>query len=123
MIRKESTLYSIVHQTCPQCHEGKMFASGVFSPNFMKMNSTCSNCGLDFIREPAYYFGAMYFSYAIQVTLFVAVYLVLRYTTNPDISTYIFWTIASVLIALPWNYRVSRVMWISLFIRYRGVRS
>ncbi|MEI9920394.1 MAG: DUF983 domain-containing protein [Bacteroidota bacterium] len=43
------------------------------------MNKSCAVCGLDFNPEPAYYIGAMYFSYAIQVGVFVSVYLLLRF--------------------------------------------
>jgi uncharacterized protein (DUF983 family) len=120
MINKDSKFYSIIHQTCPQCHEGKMFASPAYSTTFMKMHNNCPQCGLDLIQEPSFYFGAMYFSYAIQVVIFVVVYFVLRYTVKPDVNTYIQWTIALVILLLPLNYRVSRVMWINLFINYQA---
>lgn len=120
MITSDSKLYSVIHQTCPQCHEGKMFMSPVYSRRFMKMNTVCTRCGLDFIQEPSYYFGAMYFSYAIQVVVLVMVYLLLRYTINPDTSLYIITTILTVLAIFPYNYRVSRVLWINLFVSYRG---
>ena len=120
MITTESKLYSVLHQTCPRCHEGKMFTAPTYSRRFMHMNSTCTRCGLDLIQEPSYYFGAMYFSYTIQVIVLVVVYLLLRYTLNPDVSLYIILTILSVLAIFPYNYRVSRVLWINLFISYQG---
>jgi uncharacterized protein (DUF983 family) len=120
MSTKDSKLYSVIHQTCPRCHEGKMFTSSTYSSQFMKMNKSCPHCGLDLIQEPSYYFGAMYFSYAIQVAVFVMVYFGLRYTINPDSTTYIIWTIISVLLILPFNYRISRVMWINLFVSYEA---
>jgi uncharacterized protein (DUF983 family) len=120
MFAKGSKLYSIIHEKCPRCHEGNMFAYGVLSPKFAVMNKHCQVCGLDFLPEPAYYFGAMYFSYANQVAVIVGVYLLLRFTTDPGLWTYIMWvTIASVLI-LPWNFRFSRLAWINLFFSYRG---
>ena len=120
MIPKESKLYSVVHQKCPRCHEGNMFSHGNFSPKFAEMNATCPVCGFNLIQEPAYYFGAMYFSYAIQVAVFTAVYLVLRFTIDPEVNVYVWTIIAASLILLPWNFRVSRVAWINLFYSYRG---
>lgn len=119
MIAMNSKVYSIIHQKCPRCHEGDMFSNPAYSTKFMRMNKTCAQCGLDFIHEPSFYFGAMYFSYAIQVAVFVFVYFVLRYTFNPDTWTYVIWMIAGACIILPVNYRLSRVMWISLFIPYQ----
>ena len=119
MIPKESKLYSIVHQKCPRCHEGMMFAHSTFSTKFAEMNHHCPVCGFDLIQEPAYYFGAMYFSYAIQVVVFIAVYVLLRYSFNPDMNIYIACVILLSLLLLPWNFRVSRVAWINLFFSYK----
>ena len=95
-----------------------MFSHGAFSPKFMQMHKTCPTCGFDFIQEPSFYFGAMYFSYAIQVVVFAMVYLVLRYTLNPGDWTYVTWMIVSSVVILPLNFRWSRVAWINLFARY-----
>lgn len=118
MINRNSTPQSIVLQKCPRCHEGKMFEHAAYSPQFTKMNSTCSHCGLDFIQEPSFYFGAMYFSYAIQLVIAVLVCIILRYMFNPDTESYVIWTIVATFLMLPFNYRVSRVLWINLFISY-----
>lgn len=120
MFSKGSKLYSVIHQKCPRCHEGNMFKYAPYSPRFSEMNKQCPVCQLDFNPEPAYYFGAMYFSYAVQVAVFVGVYLVLRFTINPGFWTYVLWvTIVSVLI-LPLNFRLSRLAWINLFFSYKG---
>ena len=116
--KKNSMFTSILLQKCPQCHAGKMFKSNSYSVEFTKMESKCSCCGLDFIREPSFYFGAMYFSYTIQVAILVGVYLFFRLTTNPEEWTYIIWSIGLTILLLPWNYRISRVLWIYLFVPY-----
>jgi uncharacterized protein (DUF983 family) len=119
MFAKGTKLYSIIHGTCPRCQEGKMFAHGVLSPKFAVMNKHCSVCGLDFLPEPAYYFGAMYFSYANQVAVIVGVYLLLRFTMEPDLWTYILWVTVATIAILPWNFRISRLAWINLFHSYK----
>jgi uncharacterized protein (DUF983 family) len=122
MIRQGTKLYSVLHQKCPRCQEGDMFAHPAFSTKFVEMHKTCPACGFDFIQEPSYYFGAMYFSYAIQVVVFVAVYFVLRYTIDPDTWTYVAYMITGSILILPLNYRISRAAWINLFVSYKKER-
>ena len=43
------------------------------------MHDKCPKCSEDFFREPVFYFGAAYVSYALTVALWVAV-LVALYT-------------------------------------------
>ncbi len=118
MISKESRLYSVVYQKCPQCHDGDMFMHGPFSRKFAEMHKNCPVCGFDFIQEPSFYFGAMYVSYAIQVAVIVAVYLILRYTISPSDSTYLIAVVTSLIVILPLNFRWSRVAWLNFFSRY-----
>ena len=120
MFAKGTKLYSVIHQKCPRCHEGDMFKYGTLNPKFFVMNKACSVCGLDFNPEPAYYFGAMYFSYAVQVAVFVGVFLVLRFTIDPPVFTYMLWVIIASIVILPINFRWSRLAWINLFFKYRG---
>lgn len=123
MIPKGTKLYSVIHQKCPHCQEGDMFKHGTLSLKFAEMHKNCPVCGFDFIQEPSFYFGAMYFSYAIQVAVFVAVYLLLKFTFDPDVWTYVLWMIVGAIVILPWNFRWSRVAWINLFAKYRGAGS
>ncbi|HMJ67668.1 MAG TPA: DUF983 domain-containing protein [Cyclobacteriaceae bacterium] len=120
MFAKGTKLYSILHEKCPRCQEGNMFAYGMLSPKFSVMNKQCAVCGLDFMPEPAYYFGAMYFSYANQVAVIVGVYLLLRYTADPGLWTYAIWVLVASIVILPWNFRFSRLAWINLFFSYKG---
>jgi uncharacterized protein (DUF983 family) len=96
-----------------------MFKAPVWSPRFANMHAHCPVCGFDLVQEPSFYFGAMYFSYAFQVAVFVAVYLVLRFTINPDTWTYVWYMIAGSIAILPLNFRMSRAAWINLFISYK----
>jgi uncharacterized protein (DUF983 family) len=118
MSRKDSPLYNAVQLKCPRCHQGAMFPYSPFSLKFAEMNKTCSHCGLDFIHEPSFYFGAMYISYAVQVAVFVFIYFLLRYTIQPDTSVYIISVIAAVVLILPFNFRFSRAAWLSFFVSY-----
>jgi uncharacterized protein (DUF983 family) len=120
MFAKGTKLYSIIHNKCPRCQDGAFFTHSPLSLKFAQTNKVCPVCGLDFYPEPAYYIGAMYVSYAIQVAVIVGVYLVLNVTTDPSLWTYGIWVTVATLAIIPWNFRLSRLVWINLFYRYKG---
>ena len=71
-LQKGSKLYSIVKFKCPQCQEGDFFISHPYDfKNMGKPHEHCSECGMKLSKEPGFYFGAMYVSYAFGVALFV----------------------------------------------------
>src|SRR5260370_21128589 len=62
---KPSTLRSILQQRCPRCRIGGIFQYSIFR-GFPKMCERCGICDLKFEREPGYFLGAMYFSFAMR---------------------------------------------------------
>ena len=126
---KQTKLYSILTFTCPRCHEGRYFEKAAnYRRGFADVRRECEHCGEDFRREPGFYFGAAYASYALTVALWVAVYVALvvfdaiglmEFSFHED--GFLFLIIGSlVLLALmPPLYRMSRLMWINLFVEYR----
>ena len=123
MSEKRSALYSIFNFKCPRCRTGNMFPEGtLFSFNrFDKMHNQCAHCGLSYEPEPGYYFGAMFISYALNAAMFIAIWVVMTFI-NEDIS--LLWIIGVILvlsiIMLPYIFRLSRSLWIAIFIPYRG---
>lgn len=69
--------------------------------------------------EPGFYTGAMYVSYAIQVAVIVGV-VVLTNLLNIEagIGWYFGWVIGLVIVLIPWTYRLSRSIWIHIFVQY-----
>src|SRR5260370_11722999 len=61
---KPSTLRSILQQRCPRCRIGGIFQYSIFR-GFPKMGERCGICDLKFGREPGYFLGALYFSFAM----------------------------------------------------------
>lgn len=99
-----------------------MFPEGtLFTSRFMKMNDQCSCCGQSFMPEPGYYFGAMFISYALNAAYFFTVWLAM-YLLWDDVSdtAMIIALFVVVFGLLPVTFRLSRVLWIYLFIRYQG---
>lgn len=121
-LKHRSALEGIITMRCPQCREGKMFPAGtLFSTRFLKMNDHCECCGQPFTPEPGYYFGAMFVSYGINAAFFIAVWAGM-YLLLDDISltAMLIALLAVVIGLLPLTFRLSRVLWIYIFVRYAG---
>ena len=88
------------------------------------MNAECPHCGLDFQQEPGYYFGAMYFSYAINVAVMVAVWVAaeLLFSGTYNVWYVVLTTIITGLLITPLNFRWSRLAWINLFFRQDKIK-
>ena len=84
------------------------------------LNDRCPICNEDFIREPGYYYGATYISYAITVILGIVLFLIVCVGFKIEVVPYII--ILSVLLALPLTYRFSRIIWIHLFVKYKELK-
>lgn len=79
------------------------------------MNSKCPHCEASFEPEPGFYFGAMFVSYAINVTLFIATWLILYLLLDPLDWVYISAIVAVTLLFLPITFRYSRLLWLYWF--------
>ncbi len=125
-MKKGSHIYSILSNKCPKCQEGDFFVSGKAYDlkNFMKMNQRCPVCDESFEPEPGYYFGAMYVSYAINVVVMIAVWLICN-VLFPAMN--IWWMVLlSILAGLaltPLTFRWSRLGWINMFVKYKSTTS
>ncbi len=64
-----SYVSKVLDGTCPKCGETKVFKvkGNPFLFRMPVMNERCSKCNYSFHREPGFYFGAMYTSYALTV--------------------------------------------------------
>lgn len=79
------------------------------------MNLKCPHCGVGFEPEPGFYFGAMFVSYAINVALFVATWLMLYVFMDPPDWVYISSIVAVAILLMPLTYRYSRLLWLYWF--------
>jgi len=117
---KGNKLYSILTGTCPVCHNGEMYLDK--NPFKLKKNlqmyERCSHCNTKFKMEPSFFYGAMYVSYGVGVAIAVTTFVVAFFLFGLD-RHYTFFTIIIVLIVLfPIILRVSRNIWINLFMHY-----
>ena len=116
---------SIFKMKCPNCRKGNMFTTkGIFPlGRLLEMPDKCEVCGQKMELEVGFYYGTGYVSYALTVALlglcFVAYWIIfgLSYLDNS-----IFFALGtSVFIALimqPWLMRISRVLYLNMFVKY-----
>lgn len=120
MVNKGSKLYSVLFFKCPACHEGDFFVSHPYDlTKAGDIYKSCSVCQTKFSKEPGFYYGAMYVSYAISVGLSLFIYLLFN-VFNYDISVELFLLAYSVFILLssPLIYALSKIIWANIFIKF-----
>lgn len=121
MIGKGTKLYSVLNNKCPKCHEGSFFISQPYALNtFGKKHEYCSCCGLKFEREPGFFYGSMYFTYAIGAGLFL-VWWLLQTTLFPSMEAHIMILIMAALqiVIAPLSLYLAKLIWINLFFSYQ----
>ncbi len=120
MLKKGSKLYSVLNNKCPQCQEGRFFQNRMtlnLKKN-LKIDKNCESCGLKYMIEPSFFYGAMYVSYALTVGLAVAIFIISYALGLGLIGSFI--AIFVILIALiPITMRISRLLYINMFVHYK----
>jgi uncharacterized protein (DUF983 family) len=116
---RTTKLYSIVSGTCPRCHQGELFINK--NPykieDWDKMHADCPVCKLHFEREPGFFQGAMYVSYAFGVALSIAIVIInLLIGFNP--LYYIISNTISLIALAPLLFRWSRALYLNIFVSY-----
>jgi hypothetical protein len=112
-------MLSIAKGKCPCCHEGNVFERKLqFLPlKFPVMHEKCDVCGLRFEKEPGFFYGSMYVSYGLGVWEGIAIYLFCRLFISEAFDLRILYVIiASQLILRVVNYKLSRLIWIHMFV-------
>lgn len=120
MFKKGNKLYSIFTGSCPKCHEESMFRNKnpyVLS-EILDMHETCSNCGTKYKIEPSFFYGAMYVSYAVGIAFAVAAFVVSFFVFKANINVVFISIVATLIVFLPIIIRLSRNIWINLFMHY-----
>lgn len=122
---KPPLLPSILKMKCPNCRKGSMFCTPRIFPlkDLLKMPDRCSVCGQKMELEVGFYYGTGYVSYAVTVLLlgicFVLYALIfgLSYTDNSMFYA-LGLSVGIVLSLQPWLMRLSRVLYLNMFVKY-----
>lgn len=113
-------IYSTVRNKCSRCHQGDVFENkNPYSfKNGLKMKESCSVCNLKYEREPGFFYGALYVSYALMSGIFITWYVVDQLWLQLDPITLIILVVSSMLILFPVAYRWARLLWLNFFVRF-----
>ncbi|UCS92074.1 DUF983 domain-containing protein [Echinicola marina] len=106
---------NILKKKCPVCQKGEVFENtGLLGFFFIpKMHQHCPNCQHRFEKEPGFFFGAMYVSYALCV-LEAAISFLLYLTLGINDKYLIYLLIAPIILLWSFNYKMSRVIWMHI---------
>jgi uncharacterized protein (DUF983 family) len=106
----------ILNEKCPNCGKGNVYEKKKKFIELPVMKEECPECHYHFDREPGYFLGAMYISYALAVLQGILTFLVLC-TFLPNIPT--IWVVAVILLVISMfsmkNYKLSRIIYIHIF--------
>jgi len=109
---------------CPRCHKGDMFNPARYRPfQKQKMLDNCEVCQLHFEIESGFFWGAMYFSYALNVAESVTLSFIIYILTGSH-SPWLYsgLIIFFILLSTSFNFRYGRVLLLYLFgnVKYQG---
>ena len=86
--------------------------------SIFKMHDRCSHCGTRYKMEPSFFYGAMYVSYAVGVAFAFAVFVIAFLIAGASLVSTFIAIVCTLVLLLPVIIRLSRNIWINLFIHY-----
>lgn len=121
----KDVFFSVSRNKCPKCHTGKVFENNnAYNLKiFSKMYTSCPCCGEKFEKEPGYFYGAMYVSYALTVGWCIFTFAINELFTKVDTFYYLIFTCSSIILFSPLTFRLSRLIWLNFFTRFDKSKS
>ena len=120
MFKKGSKLNSILKGTCPKCQNESMYEdkNPLHLSKVLKMNESCSHCGLVYQIEPSFFYGAMYVSYGLNVALGIAAFIISYVLLHSSIETSFIAIVITLVVLFSFVLRLSRKIYINMFVSY-----
>ncbi|MGZ3883632.1 MAG: DUF983 domain-containing protein [Bacteroidia bacterium] len=120
---KGRKLYCILRHKCPACQQGNLFLHrNPYNLKMLdKMPAQCPVCGEDFRREPGFYYGAMMISHALTTVMAVIIHFTVFHFYGWQIAPHLIFLLSFIIGLFPLVFRTARAIWISLFVKYKGV--
>jgi uncharacterized protein (DUF983 family) len=113
-------IYSTAANKCPRCHKGEVFKNNnpySFKKPF-EMNDTCTDCDLKYEREPGFFYGALYVSYALMSGIFIVWFLADLLWIHMEAVTLAIIVVSTMLVLFPVVFRSARIIWLNFFIHF-----
>ena len=114
---EKSGVLAVLRGKCPQCRSGNLFTHPAYNlRKFTSVHKNCPVCGVRFEREPRFFDGAMFVSYALSVGLFLISALAIYLFFHPvSEDVYMGAIISEVVLLYPFMFRYSRIFYLYLF--------
>ena len=84
----------------------------------LKMHERCSNCNTKYKIEPSFFYGSMYVSYGVGIAFAVAAFVISYGFLGTSLMVGFIAIIITMIGFLPVILRLSRNIWINLFLNY-----
>lgn len=122
MLKKGTKLNSILTGSCPKCQNESMYVdtNPYHLSETLKMHERCSHCHLKYMIEPSFFYGSMYVSYAVGVAFATAFFVISFLILGLSLFASFISILVGLIVLLPFILRVSRNIWINIFIKYQG---
>ena len=117
---KGTKVYSIFTGACPKCHQESMYKTKnpyVLS-DVLKINDKCSHCNTRYRLEPSFFYGSMYVSYGVGIAFAVAAFVISYLFLETSLLTAFISIVVTMIVFGPIIMRLSRNIWINLFMSY-----
>lgn len=113
-------LYSMLFGVCPKCHQESMYLekNPYRLSSTLKLHKNCSHCGTKYQIEPSFFYGSMYVSYGLSIAFGVTAFIVSYVIFESSILGALLSIIFSLIALMPIIARMSRNIWINLFMSY-----
>jgi Ca2+-dependent lipid-binding protein len=117
---KGTKFYSIFTGACARCQQESMYQTKnpyVLS-DVLKINDNCSQCNLQYRLEPSFFYGSMYVSYGVGIAFAVPAFLISYLVFESSLVTAFIAIVVTMFAFGPIIMRLSRNIWINLFVNY-----
>ncbi|SHJ41348.1 DUF983 domain-containing protein [Aquimarina spongiae] len=122
---KGTKINSIVNGSCPVCQQESMYQNS--NPyklsETLKMRERCGHCHTKYKIEPSFFYGAMYVSYAVGIAFAVAAFVIANLLLKLNLLHTFFAIVGTLVVFMPVIMRLSRNIWINLFMHYDKEKS
>jgi len=120
MIGKGSKISSILSGSCPKCQQESMYVdkNPYNLSQTLKMNERCSHCNTKYKIEPSFFYGAMYVSYGVGIAFAVAAFIVSYLIFGASLKVAFLAIVGTMIAFMPVIMRISRNIWINMFMSY-----
>ncbi len=120
ILKKGNKLYSILTGNCPKCHQDFMYknSNAYQLSQTLEMHERCGYCQTKYKIEPSFFYGSMYVSYGVGVAFSVLVFMITFIVFETSLIISFVGIVATLIGLMPVIMRLSRNIWINLFMSY-----